>query len=412
MTTRETTLRHHPDVERWRSVVEMFWSEIGRAEEVDYALALMWGESQGQTEPELTGLPNIGLYQHAPKSWDQRARAAQKFWNRRGVDVLIDDPLEPMANIAVAAWLRHIAGYENFPSAQLFYPEGSVDRTKTVWDGYSYQDLLGEGAFLPQAPRGDGRGGETGEVVYPWIRPVGSDVADPHGGGFFGDPRDKGTRRHGGIDFVGQEGEPIYATADGLVEEVGWLNDLAGYGVRLDHGGGWTSSYLHQPENGWTVKVGQTVGAGQQIGTVGDTGNSATPHLHFSLVHNGTNYDPIPMGVLSRTWEDWDASQTDLSRSTQATYWGQQDGEPTRASRAQEMVMTYMDTISRSVANGPRRPLVSREPDPDAVAPAESTRVAKRTPDVEESGKRVAKRTAKAPTSSKGLRGMMRKGGR
>jgi len=86
---------------------------------------------------------------------------------------------------------------------------------------------------------------------------------------------------HYGIDIHGEIGEPVFASDNGVVVYAGW-NDW-GYGemIVIDHGQGWQTLYAHLS----TVDVtcGQEVYQGDTIGTVGTTGNSSGPHLHFEL---------------------------------------------------------------------------------------------------------------------------------
>jgi murein DD-endopeptidase MepM/ murein hydrolase activator NlpD len=87
---------------------------------------------------------------------------------------------------------------------------------------------------------------------------------------------------HNGVDLASAVGEPVYAADSGIVVFAGW-NDW-GYGnlVAINHGtGGWTTLYGHL--NSVTVGCGQTVSRGTQIGTIGSTGNSSGPHLHFEM---------------------------------------------------------------------------------------------------------------------------------
>ncbi len=86
---------------------------------------------------------------------------------------------------------------------------------------------------------------------------------------------------HWGIDIKGDFGDPVVAPDNGVVVYAGW-NDW-GYGemVVIDHGQGWQTLYAHLS----TVDVGcgQEVYRGDLIGTIGSTGNSSGPHLHFEL---------------------------------------------------------------------------------------------------------------------------------
>jgi len=110
----------------------------------------------------------------------------------------------------------------------------------------------------------------------------------------------KTKRMHAGID-VGKNGSQpingaaIVAAGDG---DVIWAGARSGYGnvVMIDHGNGVVSVYAHQQSGGIKVGVGQSVKKGQRIGTVGSTGYSTGPHLHFEVRVNG---EPVnPMGYL------------------------------------------------------------------------------------------------------------------
>jgi len=86
---------------------------------------------------------------------------------------------------------------------------------------------------------------------------------------------------HFGIDIHGEIGDPISAADNGVVVYAGW-NDW-GYGemIVIDHGQGWQTLYAHLSTV--DVRCGQEVYQGDIIGTVGSTGNSSGPHLHFEL---------------------------------------------------------------------------------------------------------------------------------
>lgn len=86
---------------------------------------------------------------------------------------------------------------------------------------------------------------------------------------------------HYAIDIGGDQGDPILAADNGVVVYAGW-NDL-GYGemVVIDHGAGWQSLYAHLATV--SVECGQEVYRGDQLGTMGSTGQSTGPHLHFEM---------------------------------------------------------------------------------------------------------------------------------
>ncbi|WP_333791648.1 murein hydrolase activator EnvC family protein [Muricomes intestini] len=95
---------------------------------------------------------------------------------------------------------------------------------------------------------------------------------------------------HKGLDLAAAEGTPTYAAADGYVVIAGW-SDSAGNWVVINHGNGLTTKYMHH--SALCVSAGQTVVKGQQIGYVGDTGNSFGPHLHFQVEVNDVAVDPL-----------------------------------------------------------------------------------------------------------------------
>lgn len=94
---------------------------------------------------------------------------------------------------------------------------------------------------------------------------------------------------HAGMDFGADYGSMIRAADSGLVLFAGWYG---GYGnaVILDHGNGLTTLYGHSSEI--YVTEGQTVQRGQPIATVGSTGLSTGPHLHFEVRRDGEPVDP------------------------------------------------------------------------------------------------------------------------
>ena len=102
-------------------------------------------------------------------------------------------------------------------------------------------------------------------------------------------------RLHAGVDVATVHGTPVVAVGAGAVVRAG---EAAGYGnaVLIDHGDGYLTHYGHLAAI--TVREGERVAAGGQIGTEGSTGHSTGPHLHFE-VHQGTYKNPIePTGWL------------------------------------------------------------------------------------------------------------------
>ena len=94
---------------------------------------------------------------------------------------------------------------------------------------------------------------------------------------------------HRAIDIAGRIGNPIWAVDAGVIVYSGW--NTRGYGnlIVVDHGNGWQSVYAHLDT--FLAYCGQSVDQGEQIGTLGTTGNSTGPHLHFELRHE--NYGVV-----------------------------------------------------------------------------------------------------------------------
>jgi murein DD-endopeptidase MepM/ murein hydrolase activator NlpD len=96
---------------------------------------------------------------------------------------------------------------------------------------------------------------------------------------------------HPGIDFKGQIGDPIYATASGFVQRCDWYN---GYGnaVVITHENGLQTLFGHMSRV--NVVQGQKVAAGDLIGFLGTTGRSTGPHVHYEIRRDGDDIDPVP----------------------------------------------------------------------------------------------------------------------
>ena len=95
---------------------------------------------------------------------------------------------------------------------------------------------------------------------------------------------------HPGIDIAPPYGTPVGAAHSGVVTFVGW-DDGYGMHVEVAQLDGYVTTYSHM--SAWTVKVGQLVIAGQQLGNVGSTGYSTGPHLHFEVhMPGGARMDP------------------------------------------------------------------------------------------------------------------------
>lgn len=95
---------------------------------------------------------------------------------------------------------------------------------------------------------------------------------------------------HKGIDFAGSEGSPVVATGAGMVV---WSGPRYGYGnlIEIDHGDGLITRYGHNKKI--HVKIGDVVTRGQKIADMGQTGRATGAHVHYEVLRNGTQVDPL-----------------------------------------------------------------------------------------------------------------------
>jgi murein DD-endopeptidase MepM/ murein hydrolase activator NlpD len=112
------------------------------------------------------------------------------------------------------------------------------------------------------------------------------------GSGYGGrkDPLNGRRSTHEGLDLRNDLGTPVMATAPGKVVYAGWMGDY-GRLVEIDHGLGIRTRYAHLKSI--SVKVGQEVDYRHKIGTLGSSGRSTGPHVHYEVRVNGKPYDPM-----------------------------------------------------------------------------------------------------------------------
>jgi murein DD-endopeptidase MepM/ murein hydrolase activator NlpD len=126
-------------------------------------------------------------------------------------------------------------------------------------------------------------------ATLPLRKPVEGELDESSGFGVRTDPFLGKPAMHTGIDFRGDTGDPVHATAAGTVTDAGWSG---GYGrmVEIDHGNGFSTRYGHLSKI--DVKVGQSIKIGQVIGEMGSTGRSTGPHLHYETRIDGDAVNP------------------------------------------------------------------------------------------------------------------------
>ena len=151
-----------------------------------------------------------------------------------------------------------------------------------------YRDLARQGFCIPpmSLPLQDVSfpqiGASVGEKVSPFLKTYAS---------------------HSGLDFIASLEDPVFAAADGTVVKVERTRKSHGNTIEIAHEGGYVTRYCHLSET--KVNTGQRVRCGQKIGTVGMSGNSFAPHLHYEVLKDGIPVDPMNHIFASVDPEDY-----------------------------------------------------------------------------------------------------------
>jgi murein DD-endopeptidase MepM/ murein hydrolase activator NlpD len=107
------------------------------------------------------------------------------------------------------------------------------------------------------------------------------------------------SKSHQGLDFAAPKGTPIYAAGAGIIAEIGTKGSYGKY-IRITHNEKYSTAYAHMSKYADGLKAGNKVEQGQVIGYVGTTGHSTGPHLHYEVVTNGQQVNPLSIKALSR----------------------------------------------------------------------------------------------------------------
>jgi hypothetical protein len=126
-------------------------------------------------------------------------------------------------------------------------------------------------------------------VSVPVRRPTAGEADVTSTFGMRVDPFVRQLAMHTGVDFRGETGDPVRATASGKVVQA---ERNGGYGlmVEVDHGNGYATRYAHL--SAINVAAGESVSPGAIVGRIGSTGRSTGPHLHYEVRFNGDPIDP------------------------------------------------------------------------------------------------------------------------
>lgn len=122
----------------------------------------------------------------------------------------------------------------------------------------------------------------------PFLQPVGGRISTEYGTIRYTNGAETGSR-HSGIDFANPTGTVVKATQSGYVVLAEFLN-ITGNTLIIDHGLGFYSQYYHL--DSIDVKLGDFVTVGTEVATIGTTGFSTGPHLHFTIYYGGIYLNP------------------------------------------------------------------------------------------------------------------------
>ena len=204
-------------------------------------------------------------------------------------DNLVYRPVFGMEEIPREQWESGLGGDERY-AAYL-----GLDHGELMTRAARSVDVLARKAYVQGRSFDDvrvysSRAGDMASCIpsiYP-VNPKTVSLTSPFGARFH--PLRKMIVFHEGVDLAGPAGQPVYATGDGVVEST--QINFSGYGnvIVIDHGFGYKTRYAHLKEI--RVTAGQVVIRGDKIGTLGSTGLSTGPHLHYEVIYRGTQINP------------------------------------------------------------------------------------------------------------------------
>ena len=214
---------------------------------------------------------------------------------------------------------RSIFGMNEIPPEVLNAGFGGVNRyaeldemvsNTLLRDTYERLDVLAKRSYVQsksfdEVAELSRRAGEMASSI-PAIPPIDPAPGTYHLSSEFGtrwDPVYGGYATHSGVDLSTKEGNPIYATGDGVVESVDFQVFGDGHQVIIDHGFGYKTRYAHMS----TISVveGMKIKRGECIGAVGKTGKVTGAHLHYEVIYRGTPVNPQNFFDLDITSDEY-----------------------------------------------------------------------------------------------------------
>ena len=142
------------------------------------------------------------------------------------------------------------------------------------------------------------------------------------------------TKMHRGVDFAAASGTPIYAAGDGVVTYAGRKGAYGNY-VSIRHNGQYSTAYAHMRAFGRGITAGKRVRQGEIIGYVGTTGRSTGPHLHYEVLVDGKQLNPLSVRMPSgRTLKGDELARFMDTKSRLALQFATKDGSKDAVAQA------------------------------------------------------------------------------
>jgi len=285
-----------------RSAHEAYQHALEEANLIETALGRDWtlaGEEALQ-KPVVIGLPFEEAFYWDPKSANA---TAYRFFVKRGLRVELEIAVSSSDSLLLFADLFRETGDTVIQRTHVATADEEMHRLEFEPRRDSYYALRLQPELL--------RGGQF-RVVIREVPSIGFPVKGKTSrsiSSFFGDPRDGGSRNHHGVDIFAERNTPVLAPSNASVTRVG-EGEVGGRYVWLYDSKRSMHLYFAHLETR-EVERGEQVRAGQQIGTVGNTGNAryTPPHLHFGIYRNGpidpfhfiAETDTVPEKILGDT---------------------------------------------------------------------------------------------------------------
>lgn len=242
----------------------------------------------------------VSFQTYVVKNGDTISGIAKKFGLSNISTLIAANNISNVRNIVVGQKLTipsidgmyyKVAAGDNIASLASKYG-ARVEDILDVNDLTSDKLLVGQNIYIPGARMDASSLKKAMGDVAKWICPI---TAKYVISSYFGprkDPISGISSNHKGIDLACPKGTSVKAAMKGTVAAAGWSNLYGNY-VILNHEDGYQTLYGHMSKI--SVKRGQVINQGSQVGLVGSTGYSTGNHLHFTVYKNGTPVDPLKL---------------------------------------------------------------------------------------------------------------------